>query len=76
MSRLSLAVSDDFANELEQLAKATRKKKSELLLAWVRDGLALEKWQLQRVEAGIKAADNNAFANDNEFVQALEICRT
>lgn len=75
MSMLSINVSDDFKSKLKKLSKATSRKKTDLLLSWCENGLELEEWQIERVEAGIKAADNNAFVSNNEVTKALKLCR-
>lgn len=38
--------------------------------------MELEKWQIERVEAGIKAVDNNQFATEKQVEKAFEICRS
>lgn len=72
MSTLSITVPDNFKNELKKLSKITQRKKSELLLSWVKDGLALEKWQLKRVELGIKAANGKDFVSNKKVTNALK----
>ena len=35
----------------------------------------IERWQLLRVDAGIKAADDNLFVEDAQIKQALKLCK-
>lgn len=68
---ISLRVPHKLKVKLDQLAKKTKRNKSELLLHWLEDGIELEEWQLQEVEAGIKEADAGVFATADEVQQVL-----
>lgn len=68
---ISLRVPDELMAKLDHLVKATKRNKADLLLHWVEDGIALEEWQLQELEAGIKEADAGLFASKSEVDRVL-----
>lgn len=68
---ISLRVPNELNEKLDLLVKATRRNKAELLLHWVEDAVALEEWQLQELEAGIKEADTGFFASKDEVEKVL-----
>lgn len=76
MAALSLRVPDEFKLDIEELSKATGRSVSAILLDWFKRDLDLERWQIKRIDAGIKAADDQLFANDEQIEQALKICRS
>jgi predicted transcriptional regulator len=67
---ISLRVSSELSAKLEHLVKVTKRSKADLLLHWVEDGIALEEWQLQELEDGIKEADRGIFAS-NDAVETV-----
>jgi predicted transcriptional regulator len=52
--------------KLTNLATRMKRKKSDLLLAWIEEGLELEQWQLEEIEQGINEADEGKFASLEE----------
>ncbi len=68
---ISLRVPNELMVKLDNLVKATKRNKADLLLHWVEDGIALEEWQLQELEAGIKEADAGIFASKSEVDKVL-----
>jgi predicted transcriptional regulator len=56
-------------NALDHLAKKTERSRNWLVSRAVEDFVALNAWQLDKIEAGIKAADHGAFASDEEVAR-------
>jgi predicted transcriptional regulator len=56
-------------NALDHLAKKTERSRNWLVSRAVEDFVALNAWQLDKIEAGIKAADRGAFASDEEVAR-------
>lgn len=75
MAALSLRVSEEFKTDMESLSKATGRSISTIIQEWCTRELELEKWQIQRVETGIRAADDQSFVDNEQIRQALYICR-
>ncbi len=75
MAALSLRVPNEFKEDIEELSQATGRSVSAILLDWFRRDLDLERWQIKRIDAGIKAADDQLFVDDSQIKQALKICR-
>ncbi|MCC2624160.1 MAG: hypothetical protein K0R14_33 [Burkholderiales bacterium] len=75
MAALSLRVSNEFKADIEELSQATGRSVSAIILDWLKRDLELERWQIKRIEAGIKAADDQLFVDDSKIEQALKICR-
>lgn len=63
---ISLRVPDELNKKLDQLVKATKRNRADLLLHWVEDGILLEEWQLNELDAGIKETDAGIFANQSD----------
>lgn len=76
MAALSLRVPNEFKVDMENLSKATGRSVSAILLDWFKRDLELERWQIERINAGIKAADDQLFADNEQIEQALKICRS
>lgn len=68
---ISLRVPSELSIKLDNLVKVTKRNKADLLLHWVEDGIALEEWQLQELEAGIKEADTGLFATKHDVDKVL-----
>ena len=56
-------------NALDHLAKKTERSRNWLVSRAVEDFVALNAWQLDKIEAGMKAADRGAFASDEEVAR-------
>ena len=76
MAALSLRVPEQFKTDIEELSAATGRSVSAILLEWCTKDLELERWQLDRVNEGIKAADDNLFIEDKQIKRALELCKS
>jgi predicted transcriptional regulator len=67
---LSLRVPDSTKLQIEELAKVSHRKKSDILLNWINEKLELERWQIEEIHKGIAEADAGIFASEEES-QAL-----
>lgn len=56
--------------KIEELAKVSHRKKSDILLNWINEKLELEHWQIEEIHKGIAEADAGIFASEEES-QAL-----
>lgn len=68
---ISFRVPSEIYEKLEQLVKATKRSKADLLLHWLEEAISLEEWQIQEIEAGIKEADAGMFASSTEVERVL-----
>lgn len=59
--------SDDTVAALDRLAKATDRSRNWLINRAVDEYLALQAWQVGKIEAGLAAADRGDFASDDEI---------
>jgi len=64
---VTVVLEDEALQALDQLAQRTNRSPDDLVSQAVRDYLALQEWQLQKIEAGIAAADRFEFASDEEL---------
>jgi predicted transcriptional regulator len=56
-------------NALDQLAEKTDRSRNWLVARAIEDFVALNAWQLGKIEAGLAAADRGAFATDEELAR-------
>lgn len=56
-------------NALDHLAQKTDRSRNWLISRAVEDFVALNAWQLGKIEAGIAAADRGEFASDEELAR-------
>ncbi len=54
---------------LDQLAEKTERSRNWLVAKAIEDYLALNAWQVGKIEAGIAAADSGDFASDYELAR-------
>ncbi|MDO9232561.1 MAG: CopG family transcriptional regulator [Methylotenera sp.] len=64
---LTLRLSVDTKNKLDQLANATHRSKSFLAAEAISRYLELEAWQIAEIELSIKEADMGDFASQDEL---------
>jgi predicted transcriptional regulator len=64
---VTVVLEDEALQALDRLARRTNRSPDDLVSGAVRDYLALQEWQLQKIEAGIAAADRFEFASDAEL---------
>jgi len=67
---LSLRLPDETKTQIDNLAKTSHRRKSDMLLGWINERLELERWQLEEINNGIAEADAGLFASEEES-QAL-----
>lgn len=75
MASLSLRVPEKFKTDMEALSKATGRSVSSILLDWCTKDLELERWQIERINTGIRAAEDCFFADDTQIQKAFQICK-
>ena len=56
---------------LDQLAEKTERSRSWLATKAIEDYVALNAWQIGRIEAGIAAADRGDFASDDDVARVI-----
>ena len=56
-------------NALDHLAEQTDRSRNWLVVRAVEDFVALNAWQLGKIEAGLAAANRGAFATDEELAR-------
>jgi len=69
---LVIELEDETLQALDQLAERTNRSLDDLVIEAVRDFLALQAWQRQKVEAGISAAERLEFVSDDELGGIIE----
>jgi RHH-type transcriptional regulator, rel operon repressor / antitoxin RelB len=68
---MTVRVEPDVKQRLEKLAKATARTKSFLAAEAIRAYLDLNEWQVSESEAGLREADAELFASEEEVTAAL-----
>jgi predicted transcriptional regulator len=64
---LTIQLDDARLGSLDRLAEMTGRSRDLLVAEAVQDYLAINAWQLERIEAGIAAAKRNDFATADEI---------
>lgn len=54
---------------LDRLAEKTERSRNWLVVRAIEDFVALNAWQIGRIEAGLAAADSGAFATEDEVAR-------
>ena len=62
----TLRLSDATLQALDRLAEQTDRSRSWLAAKAIEDYIALNAWQIAKIEAGIAAADRGEFADDDD----------
>ena len=68
----TIRLDDRILSELDHLATQTERSRNWLVSRAVEDFVALNKWQLEKIEAGIAAADRDEFASDEELSSVVK----
>lgn len=68
---MSMRLPEQINNELAELADATGRTKSFLVLEAVKEFINREKWQVEKIQKGIDEANNGLFATEEE-IKALD----
>jgi predicted transcriptional regulator len=70
-SAFTLRLSDATPQALNQLAEKTERSRSWLAVRAIEDYIALNAWQIDKIEAGIVAADHGEFAGDDDVAPVV-----
>jgi len=65
--QLTVRLDDATLVALDRLAERTDRSRTSLVVQAVQEYIALNAWQLERIEAGIAAADRGDFASNDEL---------
>ena len=68
-SAFTVRLEDETASALDRLAARTERSRNWLVAKAIEDYLALNAWQIEKIEAGIAAADRHAFAEEHEVAR-------
>jgi predicted transcriptional regulator len=63
---LAFRVPAELKEKIEKLAHATHRKKSDILLAWLQEKVAIESWQIEETSKAIDLADSGEIATPEE----------
>ena len=66
---LSLRIPEETKEQIENLAKISNRRKSDMLLGWINEKLELERWQIEEINKGIAEADAGLFASKEEVAE-------
>lgn len=69
MSAFTVRLDDETLGALDRLAEKTDRSRSWLVAKAVEDYVALNEWQIARIEEGIADADRGNFASDKEIAR-------
>ncbi len=64
---MSVRIPAELAEDLTNLAAATGRSKSFLAIEALKSFVQTEKWQIEKIERGIRDADAGNFASDEEM---------
>ena len=67
----TLRLDDATLKALDRLAERTDRSRSWLAARAIEEFIALNAWQIEKIEAGINAADRGDFADDREVACVL-----
>lgn len=68
---ITVRVPVSMRNQIEELAKAMGRNRQDLALEALRRYIAVESWQVAQIVKGIRAADADKFATDEEVEAVL-----
>jgi predicted transcriptional regulator len=66
---LTVELDEELLQSLDRLTEKTRRSREWHIGQAVRDYVALNAWQVERIEVGIAAADQDDFASDEEVTR-------
>ncbi len=67
----TLRIDEATLDALDRLAEKTDRSRSWLAARAIEEYIALNAWQIAKIEAGIAAADRGDFADDSEVARVL-----
>lgn len=68
-SAFTVRLEDETAGALDRLAERTERSRNWLVAKAIEDYVALNAWQIDKIEAGIAAADRHAFADEKDVAR-------
>jgi len=68
----TLRLDDETLKALDRLAEKTDRSRSWLAVRAIEDFIALNAWQIEKIEAGVNAADRGDFADEEEVARVLK----
>ena len=71
MTELTICISSDMADKLDELAAKMDRSRSFLAAKAIEEFVAREAWQLAEIEAGLAEANRGEFASDAEVERVL-----
>lgn len=66
---LSIRISEETKQQIEELSTISHRKKSDILVGWINEKLDLEKWQIEKTYQVIEEVDKGNFASDAEVAE-------
>jgi predicted transcriptional regulator len=72
MSALTVKLDANTLGALDRLAQKTDRPRDWLVAKAIEDYVALNAWQIDKIEQGIAAADRGDFASDEELMRIRE----
>lgn len=66
---LSLRINEELKEQIEKLSQISNRKKSDILLGWIKEKLDLERWQIEETNKAIVEADAGSFASNKEVME-------
>jgi predicted transcriptional regulator len=70
-SAFTLRLSEGTLQALDRLAEKTERSRSWLAVKAIEDYIALNAWQIAKIEAGIAAADRGEFVDDGDVARLV-----
>jgi predicted transcriptional regulator len=67
----TLRLSEATLRALDRLAEKTERSRSALAVKAIEDFIALNAWQIAKIEAGIEAADRGNFGDDDDVARVV-----
>lgn len=68
----TLRLDEETLRALDRLAEKTERSRSWLAAKAIEEYIALNAWQIGKIEAGVAAADRGDFAGDEDVARAFE----
>jgi len=69
---VTLELDDKTLQTLDRLAASTERSRDDLISQAVQDYLELQSWQMDKIRAGIAAAEQGDFASEEEIARIVE----
>ena len=66
---LSFRIPTGIKAKINNLAIASHRKKSDIMLGWITEKLELESWQIEETKKAISLADSGEIATEEEVLQ-------